>query len=76
MLHVCFSVTLKCYGIVNVYIYMYLFFFRFYKNTSSRRFVSEREDIVLLRMAYLLKIRKFRQQGRHIVYIDEYLVEH
>ncbi|CAG2201497.1 unnamed protein product [Mytilus edulis] len=45
--------------------------FRFYKNASSRRFVSEREDIVLLRMAYLRKIRKFRQQGRHIVYLDE-----
>ncbi|CAG2192069.1 unnamed protein product [Mytilus edulis] len=44
---------------------------QFYKNASSRRFVSEREDIVLLRMAYLRKIRKFRQQGRHIVYLDE-----
>ncbi|CAC5356318.1 unnamed protein product [Mytilus coruscus] len=45
--------------------------FRFYKNASSRRFVSEREDIVLMRMTYLRKIRKFRQQGRHIVYLDE-----
>ncbi|CAG2258097.1 unnamed protein product [Mytilus edulis] len=44
---------------------------QYYKNASSRRFVSEREDIVLLRMAYLRKIRKFRQQGRHIVYLDE-----
>ncbi|CAC5355671.1 unnamed protein product [Mytilus coruscus] len=30
--------------------------FRFYKNASSRRFVSEREDIVLMRMTYLRKI--------------------
>ncbi|CAC5384067.1 unnamed protein product [Mytilus coruscus] len=45
--------------------------FRFYKNVSCRRFVSEREDIVLMRMTYLRKIRKFRQQGRHIVYLDE-----
>ncbi|XP_052095900.1 uncharacterized protein LOC127731076 [Mytilus californianus] len=45
--------------------------FRFYKNASSRRSVSEREDIVLMRMTYLRKIRKFRQQGRHIVYLDE-----
>ncbi|XP_071150623.1 uncharacterized protein [Mytilus edulis] len=48
-----------------------LLVFRFYKNASSRRFVSEREDIVLLWMAYLRKIRKFRQQGRHIVHLDE-----
>ncbi|CAC5369140.1 unnamed protein product [Mytilus coruscus] len=44
---------------------------RFYKNASSRRFVSEREDIVLMRMTYPCKIHKFRQQGRHIVYLDE-----
>ena len=50
---------------------MYEFFFRFYKNATSRRFVSEREDIVLMRMTYLRKIHKFRQQGRHIVYLDE-----
>ncbi|XP_052064159.1 uncharacterized protein LOC127704242 [Mytilus californianus] len=31
--------------------------FRFYKNASSRRFVSEREDIVLMRMTYLRKIQ-------------------
>ncbi|CAC5407423.1 unnamed protein product [Mytilus coruscus] len=30
--------------------------FRFYKNASSRRFVSERDDIVLMRMTYLRKI--------------------
>ncbi|CAC5394859.1 unnamed protein product [Mytilus coruscus] len=50
---------------------VHLLGFRFYKNASSRRFVSEREDIVLMRMTYLRKIHKFRQQGRHIVYLDE-----
>ncbi|CAG2199638.1 unnamed protein product [Mytilus edulis] len=50
---------------------VHLLGFRFYKNATSRRFVSEREDIVLMRMTYLRKIHKFRQQGRHIVYLDE-----
>ncbi|VDI63172.1 Hypothetical predicted protein [Mytilus galloprovincialis] len=50
---------------------VHLLGFRLYKNATSRRFVSEREDIVLMRIKYLRKIHKFRQQGRHIVYLDE-----
>ena len=45
--------------------------FRFSKKGSNRRFVSERQDIVSMRHSYLRKVRKFRQEGRHIVYLDE-----
>ncbi|VDH88880.1 Hypothetical predicted protein [Mytilus galloprovincialis] len=45
--------------------------FRFSKKGSGRRHVVERDDVVALRHHYLRQIRKYRQQERHIVYLDE-----
>ncbi|CAC5371480.1 unnamed protein product [Mytilus coruscus] len=42
-----------------------LFGFGFYKNASSRRIVSEREDIVLMRMTYLRKIHELASANGH-----------
>ncbi|CAG2214270.1 unnamed protein product [Mytilus edulis] len=44
---------------------------RFSKKGSGRRHVVERDDVVALRHHYLRQIRKYRQQERHIVYLDE-----
>ncbi|CAC5417917.1 unnamed protein product [Mytilus coruscus] len=45
--------------------------FRFSKKGSGRRHVVERDEIVALRHHYLRQVRKYRQQERHIVYLDE-----
>ncbi|CAG2243107.1 unnamed protein product [Mytilus edulis] len=44
---------------------------RFSKKGSQRRWIKERQDIVSWRHSYLRKIRKYRQEGRKIVYLDE-----
>ncbi|CAC5422960.1 unnamed protein product [Mytilus coruscus] len=38
---------------------------------SGRRHVVERDEVVALRHQYLRQVRKYRQQERHIVYLDE-----
>ncbi|XP_052682713.1 uncharacterized protein LOC128163207 [Crassostrea angulata] len=45
--------------------------FKFYKAGSNRRYIGERNDIVSMRHTYLRSIRKFREEGRPIVYLDE-----
>ncbi|CAC5370520.1 unnamed protein product [Mytilus coruscus] len=41
------------------------------KKGSQRRWIKERQDIVSWRHSYLWKVRKYRQEGRNIVYLDE-----
>ena len=44
---------------------------RWKKTCDQRQVIVEGRDIRILRIAYLRAIRKFRQEGRPIVYIDE-----
>lgn len=46
-------------------------FFRWKTTTDNRKIIVERREIRYLRMAYLREIRKYRQEGRPIVYLDE-----
>nr|XP_034334823.1 uncharacterized protein LOC117691984 [Crassostrea gigas] len=45
--------------------------FKFYKAGSNQRYIGERNDIVSMRHTYLRSIRKFSEDGRPIVYLDE-----
>ncbi|CAC5412799.1 unnamed protein product [Mytilus coruscus] len=45
--------------------------FWYSKKGSQRRWIKERQDIVSWRHSYLRKVRKYRQEGRNIVYLDE-----
>ncbi|XP_052680568.1 uncharacterized protein LOC128161331 isoform X2 [Crassostrea angulata] len=45
--------------------------FRFYKAGSNQRYTGDRNDIVSMRHTYPRSIRKFREEGRPIVYLDE-----
>ena len=42
---------------------------------SSRLYLFERPDIVAKRMQYLRAMKAVREQGRHIVYLDETWVD-
>ena len=44
--------------------------FKHYKR-NGRRFIKEQNEILASRNFYLRKIRKYRQEGREIVYLDE-----
>uniref|UniRef100_K1QF09 Tc1-like transposase DDE domain-containing protein n=1 Tax=Magallana gigas TaxID=29159 RepID=K1QF09_MAGGI len=44
--------------------------FRFYKAGSNQHYIGDR-NIVSMRHTYLRSIRKFREEGRPIVYLDE-----
>lgn len=45
--------------------------FRWRKTKKNRMILMEREDIVRLRINYLRQIKKYRSEGRNIVYMDE-----
>ncbi|CAC5370131.1 unnamed protein product [Mytilus coruscus] len=45
--------------------------FWYSKKGSQRRWIKKRQDIVSWRHSYLRKVRKYRQEGRNIVYLDE-----
>lgn len=45
--------------------------FRFTKMEDNRKLLMEKHDVSLKRMEYLDKIRKFRESGKNIVYMDE-----
>lgn len=45
--------------------------FRFHKSGKGKRFIFEREDVVASRHQFLRNIRKAREDGDIIVYVDE-----
>ncbi|CAC5379118.1 unnamed protein product [Mytilus coruscus] len=44
--------------------------FWYSKKGSQSKWIKERQDIVSWRHSYLRKVRKYRQEGRNIVYLD------
>ena len=45
--------------------------FRWKKCETNRAILMERQDIVLSRIKYLRQIKKYRKEGRPIIYTDE-----
>ena len=45
--------------------------FRWKKCETNRAILMERQDVVLARIKYLRQIRKYREEGRPIIYTDE-----
>jgi hypothetical protein len=45
--------------------------FRWKKTRDNRQVIVERYNIRALRMVYFRAIRKYRQKGRPIIYVDE-----
>ena len=41
------------------------------KSTDNRKFLMERSDIVAQRINFLRQMKKYREEGREIVYTDE-----
>jgi hypothetical protein len=42
-----------------------------YEKGSKKALLIERNDIILWRHSYLRKIKRFREEGKYIIYLDE-----